>query len=65
MGNHFAPTSRPATPAEICADSAAERESWAADLVSLREMIADPAALAADRTMAIAAAAELEMLLSL
>lgn len=63
MGNHFAPASRPATPGELRADLAAEREGWAADLASLREMIADSTTTAADRAMAQATAAELEMLL--
>ena len=65
MGNHFAPTSRPATPGELRADLAAEREGWAADLASLREMIDNPDTSAAERTMAQSAAAELEMLLSI
>lgn len=63
MGNHFFPTSRPATPDELHINMASEREGWAADLASLREMIADLSTAAADRAMASTAAAELEMLL--
>jgi hypothetical protein len=65
MGNHFAPTSRPATAEEQRHAEREQRQSYIEDIASLRELAANRDTSPADRDHIHQQIAQIEILLNI